>query len=322
MFLLEAIHTIFFGYSTRRDQKWSDGDLVDPIKKDTYFPKDCLDKYKNMIPVEIFELFIDEEVVTVFVTETKKYALSKNKSNMNVHSEEIKAFLGILILSGYNALPGKKCYWNTRSDMKNKLVSECMQRDRFLFITKYFHVGDNSNICHGDRLFQLRPLITLLKARFIKNIVRCEFLDYDESMVKCFGPHPCKQFIPGKSIRFGYKVWCLNTHYGYLVNFEIYQGKSTPVTNPECDQVFGKATAPVISFLDELPDATKSYPYHIVTDNLFTSLNLLKHLSERGYSGTGTIRKNRIPKDCILPSNEQIKKIERGIFRAAIKKQD
>ncbi|KAF2896351.1 hypothetical protein ILUMI_09814 [Ignelater luminosus] len=60
-------------------RKWTDGDLVDPIKKDTYFPKDCPDKYKNMTSVEIFELFIDEEVVTVFVTDTKKYALSKNE---------------------------------------------------------------------------------------------------------------------------------------------------------------------------------------------------------------------------------------------------
>ncbi|KAF2903652.1 hypothetical protein ILUMI_02519 [Ignelater luminosus] len=74
--------------------------------------------------------------------------------------------------------------------------------------------------------------------------------------------------------------------------------------------VFGKATDPMISFLDELPDDKKSYPYHIVRDNLFTSLNLLRHLREREYSGTGTIRKNRI-----LPSHEQMKKMERGTFR-------
>ncbi|KAF2891090.1 hypothetical protein ILUMI_15083, partial [Ignelater luminosus] len=97
----------FSRYSTRRDRKWTGGDLVDRIKKDTYFPKDCSDKYKNIALVEIFELFIDEKVVTVFVIETKKYALSKNESNMNVSSEETKAFLGILILSGY-VLPGKK----------------------------------------------------------------------------------------------------------------------------------------------------------------------------------------------------------------------
>ncbi|KAF2884282.1 hypothetical protein ILUMI_21903 [Ignelater luminosus] len=77
----------FSGYSTRRDRKWTDGDLVEPIKKNTYFPKDCPSKYKNMTFVDIFKLFIDEEVVTVFVTETKKYVLC----NMNVSSEKGKS---------------------------------------------------------------------------------------------------------------------------------------------------------------------------------------------------------------------------------------
>lgn len=312
----------FSGYSTKRKRKWIDGDLIDPLQKGSIFSTKCTEKYKDLTPVQIFELFIDEEVINLFVTETKKYAVLKNESNMNVSADEIKAFLGILILSGYNSLPGKKCYWNTKDDMKNILVSECMRRDRFLYINKYFHVGDNTEIDHRDRLFKLRPLINLLKTRFMKHWIMCEFLDYDESMVKYFGPHPCKQFIRGKPIRFGYKVWCLNTHYGYLVNFEIYQGKSTPVINPEYDEIFGKATAPLISFLDEIPDEKKHFPYHIVTDNLFTSLNLLKHLKERGYSGTGTMRKNRIPKDCSLPTNDQMKKMERGTFLSAIEKKD
>ncbi|KAF2905999.1 hypothetical protein ILUMI_00177 [Ignelater luminosus] len=32
----------FSGYFTRRGRKWTDGDLVDPIKKDTYVSKDVL----------------------------------------------------------------------------------------------------------------------------------------------------------------------------------------------------------------------------------------------------------------------------------------
>ncbi|KAF2884261.1 hypothetical protein ILUMI_21913 [Ignelater luminosus] len=73
---------------------------------------------------------------------------------------------------------------------------------------------------------------------------------------------------------------------------------------------------------DELPDDKESYPPHIVTENLFTSLNLLKHLKQRGYSRTGTIRENRIPKDCILLAHEQMKKMKRGTLRGAIEKRD
>ncbi len=81
------------GYSAKREREWIDGDLVDSIKKDGIFPEDYADKYKNMTPVQIFEIFIDEEVISLFLTETKKYALSKNESNMNVTAEE-KGFSG------------------------------------------------------------------------------------------------------------------------------------------------------------------------------------------------------------------------------------
>ena len=46
----------------------------------------------------------------------------------------------------------------------------------------------------------------------------------DESMVPYFGRHGAKQFIRGKPIRFGFKLWCLATPLGYLVQMEPYQG--------------------------------------------------------------------------------------------------
>ncbi|CAH2101235.1 unnamed protein product [Euphydryas editha] len=114
-------------------------------------------------------------------------------------------------------------------------------------------------------------------------------------MVKYYGRHGCKHFFRGKPIRFGYKVWCLNTKAGYLINFEVYQEK-TQASNKTYDETFGKAAAPLILLLDNLPREKQNYPYHIYMDNLFTILNLLKYLKERGYHGTGTIRENRIPK--------------------------
>lgn len=70
-------------------------------------------------------------------------------------------------------------------------------------------------------------------------------------MIAYYGRHSCKQFIRGKPIRFGYKVYCLNTFGGYLIDFEKYQGKS--VNNIDAnDKAFGKADAPMIRLLSEL----------------------------------------------------------------------
>ena len=54
-------------------------------------------------------------------------------------------------------------------------------------------------------------------------------------MIEYLGRHGCKQCIRGKPIRFGYKVWCLNTSDGYLVSFDLYQGR----TYEENEELFG-----------------------------------------------------------------------------------
>ncbi|KAF2362391.1 PiggyBac transposable element-derived protein, partial [Trinorchestia longiramus] len=47
----------------------------------------------------------------------------------------------------------------------------------------------------------------------------------DEMMVKYYGRNSLKQFIRGKPIRFGYKLWALCGPSGYCYNFDLYCGK-------------------------------------------------------------------------------------------------
>lgn len=131
-------------------------------------------------------------------------------------------------------------------------------------------------------------------------------------MIKYYGRHGCKQFLRGKPIRFGYKAWCLTTDFGYLLNFDIYQGKS-PNSNTAYEDEYGKAATPLmIIMLDDLPEEKKNLSYSIYFDNLFTGFNLLVDLRERGYGGTGTMRDNRIPKSCPISKNSMSK--ERGEY--------
>ena len=194
-----------------------------------------------------------------------------------------------------------------------------MRRDRFQQIMRFVHCSDNNNIDKEDKMFKLRPLMNVLKDKYLKHFVPEQELDYDESMIEYYGRHSCKQFIRGKPIRFGYKVWCLNTTKGYLVNFEVYQGK-LPNANPEYETSFGKAAAPMVQMITELPQPDLAYRLYF--DNLFTGMNLLKYLKDNGYGGTGTFRENRIPKDCPLTSSAKMKKNLRGTFEHAYSKDD
>ena len=129
-------------------------------------------------------------------------------------------------------------------------------------------------------------------------------------MIEYFGRHGCKQCIRGKPIRFGYKVWCLNTGDGYLASFDLYQGQ-TYEGNKENEEMFGKCGATVLKNLHSLSADKQKLPFKLYFDNLFTSLHLLQHLKSSGYGATGTLRENRCRK-CPLTPIANVKKLPRG----------
>lgn len=285
------------------------------------FPNANYVRYENMSMVEIFEQFIDDEVIQLIVEETRRYAMFLNCPDPGISSDEIRCFIGILFISGYNNLPSKRHYWSSSNDLKNYAVSESMRQSRFLQICRFLHLEDNTKINQQDKAWKIRPLMELLKERCIRNFQPEEQLSYDESMVKYFGKHSCKQFIRGKPIRFGYKMWCLNTKEGYLINFELYQGQSSK-SNTDYGLLFGKASAPLLVLLDELPESKRNLRYHIHMDNLFSGPNLFSYLKFHGYFAIGTIRDNRIPANCPITSKKTFGRENRGYFEKSLDKND
>ncbi|KAH7982591.1 hypothetical protein HPB52_006035 [Rhipicephalus sanguineus] len=69
---------------------------------------------------------------------------------------------------------------------------------------------------------------------------------------------------------------------------------------------------------DELPVDVRHLPFHFYFDNLFTSLHLLRHLKEKNYEATGTVRQNRVPKECPIARPDFIKRKTRGYEEHAL----
>lgn len=126
-------------------------------------------------------------------------------------------------------------------------------------------------------------------------------------------------YIKGKSLRFGYKVWCLNEPEGYLINFEVYQGRN-PRINPGFDKPFGKCVSPLLQMIHEFPDHIKELSFSFYFDNLFTGVPVLEYLKSIGHYATGTIREMRIPHNCPLPTNKAVNKMERGTIHSTVLK--
>ena len=106
-------------------------------------------------------------------------------------------------------------------------------------------------------------------------------------MVPYYGRHGTKQFIHGKPIRYGFKVWSLCTNDGSGIWFEPYCGRDTNVA----DEGFGQGPNVV---LDLITKAGLKPGSELYFDNLFTSFPLLNKLSNFEMAGTGTVRQNHL----------------------------
>ena len=128
-------------------------------------------------------------------------------------------FLSILLVSGYNCLPNKACYWKNRDDMGNNSIYNAMRGNRFDHIMRCLHFNDNNKLDFNDKYTKIRPFASYLQRKFMTHFVPLQNISHDEAMVEYFEKHSCKQAIRNKPIRFGYKVWCQNTTSGYLIAF-------------------------------------------------------------------------------------------------------
>ena len=145
---------------------------------------------------------------------------------MTVDQHEIECFIDILFLSGYLAPARRRLNWKNASDVHHDLVTIAMRRDKFEAILTNFYLADNNCLDKEDKFAKLRLLIKILNQKLQRHSPNKEFYSFDESMCEYDGRHGHTQFLRGKPIRFGFKIWCGITPLGYLIWFDPYQGKS------------------------------------------------------------------------------------------------
>lgn len=289
---------------------WREVDLTNRQKE--RFSSDLIPLDASVLPTEphdIFEMFLDDDLIQDIVDFSQKYARSKGDHSFFTRPEEIRTFLAVLLVSGYSPLPRRKMYWSQDEDVRNIAVTSAIGRDRFDELMKYLHLCDNATIDKEDKMAKVRPLTNALNEKCLLYFpfVRTSDLSIDESMVPYYGRHGAKQFIRGKPIRFGFKLWVLATPLGYCLQFEPYQGARGRQTEYPG---LGMGGSVVIDLIAEMQE---DQSFHLTFDNLFTSLQLVDCLTTKNIACTGTIRVNRL-QDCPLKSINEMKKTKRGSY--------
>ena len=102
-------------------------------------------------------------------------------------------------------------------------------------------------------------------------------------MVPYFGKHGAKQYIHGKPIKFGFKLWIIATPLRYCIQFRPYTGKDSILQTYgyEYEKIgLGLGASVVANFVGKLVMQTSNY--HIVMDNYFASPALLRYFECNG----------------------------------------
>uniref|UniRef100_A0A2S2PW87 PiggyBac transposable element-derived protein 4 n=1 Tax=Sipha flava TaxID=143950 RepID=A0A2S2PW87_9HEMI len=200
---------------------------------------DLIDKEQDHTPFSVFKLLFSDEVINLIAEQTNLYAqqryLKTGKLYIKTTNQEIMTFLGINILMGIKMLPSYRDYWSSAPDLHDSYISQLMTVNRFGWLLTTIHLNDNNMIPKKseigyDKLYKVRPYLTILKYNFQKYYNSNKIIAVDESTIKFKGRSTLKQYMPKKPIKRGYKVWSLADKKGYLWNFEIYsEQKPSPL---------------------------------------------------------------------------------------------
>lgn len=102
------------------------------------FPEMNFAAFRGKSPVEVFEMFMTEEIINFLANESTKFAAFMNEPSVIIAPENIRDFIAVLILSGYCCLPGKEYFWESGDDVRNTLVYNAIHRDKFRNTMRFF----------------------------------------------------------------------------------------------------------------------------------------------------------------------------------------
>ena len=135
----------------------------------------------------------------------------------------------------------------------------------------------------------MRPVIKRFNNSFSHAMSPTAQQAIDEHMVEFKGQHAMKQYMPMKTIKRGFKMWCHNdSATGYLFQFDMYGGKQESNVRSLGENV-----------IIQLSRSLVGTNVRLFFDNFFTSPALVHKLQQEKIFCYGTVRQNRkgMPKD-------------------------
>ncbi|CAG4958182.1 unnamed protein product [Colias eurytheme] len=235
--------------------------------------------------------YIDDNLIDTIVQKTNQTSIEKTGRSINLTREECYIYFGITLLMACLPLSQIRIYWNQKYALP--VITQAMTRDRYFLLRNSMKVVFDNDITMDmrkqDKLWKVRPLLDRI-LQGCKAQGRQQKISIDEMIIPFTGACPIRQYCPGKPHPTGMKAFVLANPNGLVCDLTIYQGKETFAY----DNQFHLGENVVLKLTESL------VPGHLIYfDRYFTTVRLADELAKRGLKCTGTIMKNRVPKEVI-----------------------
>lgn len=286
------------------------------VSRDTKDEKEfghiLIDTTDDPSPYEVFGKVskFDEFLCDVVIPESKLYASQKGHV-FDIEIDELRAFFGMNIVMGYHVLPSYRDYWSSDPDLGVPYIANVMPLKRFEEIRSMLHFNNNDLMKKPtdpmyDRSFKIRPVLKHFNDAFLSALSPTKYQTIDEHMIKFKGQNAMKQYVKGKPVKWGFKMWCrCDSKSGYLFECDLYTGKKC--SKPE----HGLGEGVVL----QLTEKIKGLGCQVFIDNFFNSPLLQALLHKDKILSAGTVRQNRkhVPK-AQVPQDKNMKRGDIACF--------
>ena len=112
-------------------------------------------------PFDIFSLFFNDNLVGMIVEENIRYAeqcLQETNKQWSTNAEDIRAYLGFIILMEKNRLSEIRDYWSVDKNLRYAPIADRISRDTSTLQTMTSYLLVAKTVSHACRLILSSPL--------------------------------------------------------------------------------------------------------------------------------------------------------------------
>lgn len=179
-------------------------------------------------PMEYFKNYFTEELYELVALCTNRYYMINTGKILNTSSIKMKKIFGIHVIIGCIKFPRLRMYWSAK--FRYDPVASIMSRDRFFQLRVNLHFANlvSDEMKKNNKLWKVQPLIDCVRNRCLSIERSSTYYSIDEQMIPFLGRCQIRQFVKGKPRPVGLKNFVITTSAGLVIDFEIYQGLTTP----------------------------------------------------------------------------------------------